>query len=118
MKEFPFDTMMYPINFGIHYINSYEVEALKEAKERGLGILAIKPMARQKWPANADRSVAKGCWYEPLFDPQQAKLALYSGRCPRREFQWRSRRVTKSCIEGHSSSQQTTLRRQKSRKHI
>ncbi|MFA5864168.1 MAG: aldo/keto reductase [Phycisphaerae bacterium] len=77
MKEFDFDTMMYPINFCTHFRNRFEVEPLAQAKKRDMGIIAIKALAKQKWPKNANHSEYANCWYEPLTKPEQARLALY-----------------------------------------
>ena len=86
MKEFNFDTIMYPINFGMHYLSEFEVEPLQEAKKQGMGIISIKTMSKQKWQKGADRSICKNCWYEPLFDPQQATACYCIGHCRRNKF--------------------------------
>lgn len=77
LKEFDFDAMMYPVNFCTHFRSGFEVEPLKEAKKRNMGIIAIKAMARQKWPEGTTTRPYTKCWYEPLSDPDQARLALY-----------------------------------------
>ena len=41
-----------------------------------MGIIALKAMAKGPWTKDADRSKYKKCWYEPIDDPQLAKLAL------------------------------------------
>jgi aryl-alcohol dehydrogenase-like predicted oxidoreductase len=75
MREFDFDTILYPINFACHFRNEFDTEVIAEAQKRGMGILALKAMARGPWPANAEKKYAK-CWYEPIDDPHLAKLAL------------------------------------------
>ena len=76
MSEFDFDAIMYPVNFVCHYRTKFEADALAEAKRRRMGIIAIKAMARQAWPAGADRSRYSKCWYEPINEPELARLAL------------------------------------------
>lgn len=73
-----FDTVLYPINFVCHYQGRFEQEVLQAARDHGLGVLALKAMARTQWPAGskpADRAYPK-CWYEPISDPAEAALAL------------------------------------------
>lgn len=75
MREFEFDTILYPINFTCHFRNGFESEVVIEAKKRNMGILALKAMARQQWPADAEKKY-KNCWYEPIDDAKLARLAL------------------------------------------
>jgi aryl-alcohol dehydrogenase-like predicted oxidoreductase len=75
MREFDFDTMMYPINFACHFRKEFDTEVVAEAKKRNMGIIAIKAMARRPWPKDAAKKYKK-CWYEPVEDPQLAQLAL------------------------------------------
>ena len=41
-----------------------------------MGILALKAMARQKWPTNACREDHPACWYQPEDRPDVASLGL------------------------------------------
>lgn len=73
-----FDTILYPINFVCHHQGQFDQEVLQAARDRGLGVLALKAMARTQWPAGskpADRAYPT-CWYEPISDPAEAALAL------------------------------------------
>ncbi len=73
-----FDTILYPVNVVCHHQGSFDQEVLAEARRHGLGILALKAMARTPWPAGkpaAERPFRK-CWYEPISDPAEAALAL------------------------------------------
>ncbi|HEX30864.1 TPA: hypothetical protein ENG04_12365 [Candidatus Poribacteria bacterium] len=38
--------------------------------------MAIKAMAKSKWPEGADRSQFPKCWYQPASDPKLASMAL------------------------------------------
>jgi aryl-alcohol dehydrogenase-like predicted oxidoreductase len=75
MREFEFDTVMYPVNFVCHFRKEFDTEVLAEAKKRNMGILAIKAMARRPWPKDAEKKY-KNCWYEPLEDRELVRLAL------------------------------------------
>ena len=75
MDGFDFDTILFPINFTTWHAGNFGPQVLEKAKEKGMGILALKAMAKGPWPANAEHKVAK-CWYEPLTDPEEAKMGL------------------------------------------
>ena len=77
MREFDFDTVLYPINFVTHFQSHFEEEVLSEAKKRNLGILALKSMAKQRWSKDTDRKQHPKCWYQPIDEPELAELALY-----------------------------------------
>ena len=78
MREFDFDTILYPVNFCTHFHSKFEQEVLAEAKKRNMGILALKAMAKQKWQneQSPQRQAYQKCWYEPIDDPELARLAL------------------------------------------
>ena len=76
MREFDFDTMMYPINFVCHYRSDFDRQVLAEARKRNIGIIAIKALAKQRWERPSDRKACPKCWYEPITDPQLSRLAL------------------------------------------
>ena len=75
MSQFDFASVMYPINFVCHFRSGFDKQVIAEAKKRGLGIIALKSMARQKWPADAERQPHAKCWYQPIADPDLARLA-------------------------------------------
>jgi len=76
MREFDFDTILYPVNFCCHYQGNFDAEVLAEARKRKMGILALKAMARQNWQSEPDKKKYPKCWYEPISDPLLAKPAL------------------------------------------
>jgi hypothetical protein len=50
---------------------------LEAAKAKGCARLAFKGLAHQKWPKDdPDRKKYSKCWYQPLTDPEEAKLCL------------------------------------------
>lgn len=75
MDRFDFDTVLFPINFVTTYQANFGPQVIQKAKEKGMGRLALKAMARQPWPEGAERVYPK-CWYQPTSDPQEAALAL------------------------------------------
>ena len=76
MKEFDFDTVMYPISFVCHYQNGFDIEVVKEAKKRGMGIIALKATAKQRWQSQEDKKRYPKCWYEPIDDRELVRKAL------------------------------------------
>ena len=75
MREFDFDTIMYPVSFVTHYTSNFEGDVLAEAKKRKMGIIGIKPMAKQRWQGEKDKRYPK-CWYEPITERELARKAL------------------------------------------
>ena len=55
MREFDFDTILYPINFGCHYRSGFDKEVIAEANKRGMGILALKAMTKQRWQSDEEK---------------------------------------------------------------
>jgi predicted aldo/keto reductase-like oxidoreductase len=76
MKEFEFDTIMFPVNFCTHFNSGLETEVLALAKKQNMGIIGIKAIAKQK-RRKSDIGVSyPKCWYEPFDDYQIVEPAL------------------------------------------
>jgi aryl-alcohol dehydrogenase-like predicted oxidoreductase len=77
MKEFDFDSIMFPINFCCHYTGKLSERVLADANRRGLGILAIKSMVRERLPVpESTHEYYPKCEYEPVVDLPLAEDAL------------------------------------------
>jgi len=76
IELFDFDTVLFPINFVCYFRSSFGPELVERAKNRGMGVLAIKALARQPWPENALKSRWPKAWYQPVTAPEEADLAL------------------------------------------
>ncbi len=74
MDEFDFDTILFPVNFATWHSGNFGPQVLERARQKGMGILALKAMAKRPYPEGAKR-VPK-CWYEPLTEPEDAKMGL------------------------------------------
>jgi aryl-alcohol dehydrogenase-like predicted oxidoreductase len=70
-----FDTILFPVNYATWYAGGFGPQVLAKAKEKGMGILCLKAMARGPWPEGKAKSHAK-CWYEPLDTPEDAAMGL------------------------------------------
>lgn len=74
---YEFDSILFPINFATFYKSDFGPQIVAKAKEKGASILALKALARQKWPKDDPlRKTYSKCWYQPLTDPAEADLAL------------------------------------------
>lgn len=76
MDGFDFDSIMFPINFATWNVGNFGPQVLERAKEKKMGILALKAMAKGQWPKDADRSKHPKCWYEPLTSEEDIRMGL------------------------------------------
>ncbi len=69
------DTIMFPINY-VLFSKDFGPQVIERAQQKGMGIIAIKAMARGKYPAQLPESKrTPKCWYEPTTLPAEAALA-------------------------------------------
>ncbi|MGE5349292.1 MAG: aldo/keto reductase [Actinomycetota bacterium] len=76
MDRYDFDTILFPFNWTAWYAGNFGPQVMARAKEKGMGILALKSMARGPWKQGADRSGYPKCWYEPLTSPEDILMGL------------------------------------------
>jgi len=77
MDEFPFDSVLFPINYVCFAQGNFGPRLLKKAKEKNVACLAIKSLAYTRWADTEDtRAKHPKCWYQPLDDLEEARLAL------------------------------------------
>lgn len=78
MERYEFDSILFPINFATFYRGSFGPRVMEAAKSKGVARLALKALARQQWPKDdPTRRQYPKCWYQPLTERDEAKLALY-----------------------------------------
>ena len=70
-----FDTMLYPLNAVPFEAGRFGPAALDAATARGMGVMALKAMARGRIDEGDERSYKK-CWYHPEDRPEIAHLLL------------------------------------------
>lgn len=78
MDRFDFDTILFPFNFVLFSQANFGPQVLERARQKGMGVLALKAMAKTSWPETmkeSDRPQPK-CWYQPASLPEEASLAL------------------------------------------
>jgi aryl-alcohol dehydrogenase-like predicted oxidoreductase len=76
MDRFDFDTILFPFNYATWYAGNFGPQVLAKAREKNLGILALKAMAKGPWKEGADKKKFPKCWYEPLATPEEIKMGL------------------------------------------
>ena len=74
MDRFDFDSILFPINCINIFKANFAPKVLEVAKSKGMGILALKSMARTESIPGAVKKYPKA-WYEPIEDEKFAKLA-------------------------------------------
>ena len=75
MAGFRFDSVLFPFNWGAWFANGFGKRVLADARARGMGVLALKALARRRWADDEPRPWPK-CWYAPSESPAEAALAL------------------------------------------
>ncbi len=75
MNRFSFDTILFPFNYATWHAGNFGPQVMEKAKEKGMGILALKAMAKQPWLEGVEKTVAK-TWYEPFSKPEDANKGL------------------------------------------
>jgi predicted aldo/keto reductase-like oxidoreductase len=76
MDRFDFDTILFPINYATWSAGNFGPQVLERARQKKMGILALKAMAKRPWPKDADRSTYPKCWYEPFTSPDDIRMGL------------------------------------------
>ena len=75
MDRYNFDTILFPINFVLTSQAKFGPQVIAHARQKGMGIMAIKGMAKTTWPESVKRDHPhEKCWYEPADFPHEAAL--------------------------------------------
>lgn len=75
MKNFDFDSILFPINFACWHGGDFGPQVYAEAEKRGMGILALKAMALTRL-GQGEQKIYKNVWYRPIEDEEIMKMAL------------------------------------------
>jgi predicted aldo/keto reductase-like oxidoreductase len=77
IRRFDFDTILYPVNYATWYAGNFGPQVLEKAREKKMGILALKSMAKRPWPPEMrEKHPHPKCWYEPFDKPEEAMMGL------------------------------------------
>lgn len=74
LRAFPFDTVMFPVNYVEYFTRGFGREVLDLAAEKGAAVLSIKTLNAGAWPKDAER--VRKWWYRSLEDHDSIGLAL------------------------------------------
>ncbi len=75
LDRFAFDSVLFPFNWVCWHQGHFGSQVLTKAQKKGVGILALKALAKRKWEENEKQKWQK-CWYAPVDNFNEAKLAL------------------------------------------
>jgi predicted aldo/keto reductase-like oxidoreductase len=75
MDRFDFDTVLFPINWVCCFNANFGPQVIAKAKDKEMGRLAIKAMARTTREKGVRNEYPK-CWYKPVTDPEETALAI------------------------------------------
>ncbi len=77
MDRYHFDTVLFPLNFVTYSQGNFGPQILQKAQQKGMGIMALKGMAKTTWPdSEKSNHPHPKCWYEPAGFPDEAALGL------------------------------------------
>jgi len=74
MDAFDFDTVLFPFNWACWLKNGFGPSVLSHAKKKGMGVLALKTLAKRRWKEDEQRKWSKP-WYAPVDTFAEALLA-------------------------------------------
>jgi diketogulonate reductase-like aldo/keto reductase len=82
MSMYDFDTVMFPVNWMMNMKNGMATALCSDAKKRGMGILAIKPLIHRRWMDKQERekSVYPKAWCKPIDAPAHPALGVAAVR--------------------------------------
>lgn len=75
LDRFEFDSILFPLNWVCWHQGDFGPRALEKAQEVGVGILALKSLAKRKWKEGEEKTWPK-CWYAPVDTFEAVSLAL------------------------------------------
>jgi len=75
MEMHDFDSTLFPVNFVCWHKGHFGPRVVEKAREKGMGILALKALALSRIPRGEERPYDK-CWYRPNEDEVLQGLAL------------------------------------------
>jgi aryl-alcohol dehydrogenase-like predicted oxidoreductase len=80
LRRFDFDTVMFPLN-RVHAVhptdwNDY-APLLKTARQKDVGVMAIKTVAKQAWPTREANTHRYNTWYEPFDNAKEIEKSFW-----------------------------------------
>ena len=75
MKNYNFDSILFPINFACWEAGDFGPQVYEEAQKKGMGVLALKSMAMTRLK-QGEKKLYSNVWYRPIPDDETMKLGL------------------------------------------
>jgi aryl-alcohol dehydrogenase-like predicted oxidoreductase len=75
MDHYDFDTVLFPVNYVTWYQGHFGPAVLAKARDKEMGILALKALAKKPWP-NGRKEKWPKAWYAPVDTYEEARTAL------------------------------------------
>lgn len=75
MNRYDFDTILFPFNWVAWTQRSFGPRVLEKAQQKGMGVLALKTLAKRRWKEGEQRRWSK-TWYSPVDTFEEATLAF------------------------------------------
>lgn len=75
LSAFPFDSVLFPINWATWYAGGIGRRIMDAAGERNAAVLALKSLALRRWREDEERTWSK-TWYRPVDSYEQAERGL------------------------------------------
>ena len=92
MDHYEFDAILFPVNYVCWYQGHFGPAVLEKAQQKGMGILALKALAKKPWPDGKKEKWTKP-WYSPVDTYEEARAAL----------RWTLARPVTACVSpGHA----------------
>ena len=77
IDRYRFDTVLFPLNWLLVSQANFGMQILERARQKQMGILCIKSMAKTVWPADEKKNHPDPkCWYQPARFPDEAAMGL------------------------------------------
>jgi aryl-alcohol dehydrogenase-like predicted oxidoreductase len=77
MDRFDFDSILFPLNWVTWNEGGFGPDVVKVAKQKNMGILALKALAKRRWKEDEDRGKWTKTWYHPVDSYEEAKRGLH-----------------------------------------
>ncbi|MCC7173533.1 MAG: aldo/keto reductase [Planctomycetes bacterium] len=68
LRQFKFETVMYPVNFIEHFQHKFDPEVLALCRQSGAAVIAIKPISAGNWRPGEKRT--RGNWWYRVLEEQ------------------------------------------------
>lgn len=75
MDQFQFDSILFPVNQVTWYQGKFGPSVIEKAVDGGVGVLALKALAKKPWPDGKKEKWTKA-WYSPVETYEEARAAL------------------------------------------